>query len=83
MVVGTKHLKGWEAEWANPQILNLRTPPWKNSYNFLQELLKIQDFHIFGHMHMDMHVFYFIFVRFRLFPVFDFGLARHGSEPFI
>ncbi len=26
--------------------------------------------------------FYFIFVHFRLFPVFDFGLAHYGSEPF-
>ncbi len=29
-----------------------------------------------------MFFFYFIFVNFRLFPVFDMGLAHYGSEPF-
>ncbi len=28
-----------------------------------------------------MHVVYFMFVHFRLFPVFDFGLAHYDSEP--
>ncbi len=28
-----------------------------------------------------MHVFYFIFVHFRLFPVFDFGLVHFTSQP--
>ncbi len=30
-----------------------------------------------------MHVFYFIFVYFRLVTVFDFGLVHYASEPFI
>ncbi len=29
-----------------------------------------------------MDVIYFIFVQFRLFPVFDFGLAHYASEHF-
>ncbi len=33
-------------------------------------------------MHISMHVSYFIFVHFRLFTVFDMGLAHYGSKPF-
>ncbi len=29
-----------------------------------------------------MHVFYFIFVYFKLFPVFNMGLAHYSSELF-
>ncbi len=34
------------------------------------------------HIHVRYACFYFIFVHFRLFPVFDFGLAHYASEPF-
>ena len=49
-----------------------------------QELLKILDFQIFGHMLIwDAHFFNFIFVQFMQFPELYFGLAHSGSRPFI
>ncbi len=33
-------------------------------------------------MHIGYACSYFLFVHFRLFPVFKFGLAHYASEPF-